>query len=282
MLTNHYSEIFNLSLNKDENRQRNCLFNLPKEEIYIRGEESLGKLKFANAEDLILLSINMMKKRRNIQMAEYSRQYLYLDEIIRFKEEGKDHNILNSIKNTSSKRPNSVIQSNEKLLTSVIYLWKTCTLFKNRIVQRCFHLDPKEESKIMVKEPIIYYSPELSKIKNNSLIQRKGHLHHYILDAGTNKDPWIKSFVVIQRPYLYIYKHKNCIEIVDVINLLDAKVSYNTEVMKTMNKENIFEVYTPYHNIYLQASNKKDMIQWLNTIDPLGVGAAMSNVHQQK
>jgi len=306
MLTNYYNETFNLVLHKDENGQKNCLFHLPKEEIYIRGEECLGKLKFYNAEDLIIFSINMMKRRRNRQLAEYSRQYLYLNEIISKNNSDKEginsrdlsifHRSLNSrtranlivsstsISNSSSNSINKPpSRSDEKLLISVIYLWKNYTIFKNRVIKPYFYLDSSSKDESIEKgEQLVYYNPEFSKVKSSIISQKKGHLYHPDLGTDPEKEPWIKSYVVIQKPYLYIYKHKNCIELVDVINLLDAKVSYNTEYMKSFNKENIFEVYTQYHNIYLQASNKKDMIQWINIIDPLGVGAAMSNIHQQK
>ncbi|ORX53879.1 kinesin-domain-containing protein [Piromyces finnis] len=290
-ITKQYVETFNLILNKDEDGQKNCLLQLPKEEVYVRGQEVLGLLKFLNAEYLILQSINMMKKRRNNQMAEFSRQYLYIEDCARQKQKKEekeeveevedDHTFSFRIPTSPSVR--SPIRNADKYI-SVIYLWKNCTIFKNRIIKRCFYLDRKEDQADAVKnESLLYYTPEFSKIRYTTLIQRKGYLYYPDPEVEVvNESSWFKSYVVIQRPYLYIYKNKNMVDIIDVINLLDAKVSYNQELKKTMNKEFVFEVYTQYHSVILQASNKKDMIQWITTIDPLGVGIAMSNIHQQK
>jgi hypothetical protein len=289
-ISKQYIETFNLALTKDENGQKNCLLHLPKEDIYIRGQEDLGLLKFYNAEDLIIQSINMMKKRRNNQTAEFSRQYLYLEDCAAKKrkevkeEEGEEEEDDHFINYRSPTSPSTRMPiRNADRFISVIYLWKNCTIFKNRIIKRCFYLDSKEDSEATKNENQIFYTPEFSKIKYTTLVQKKGHLYYPDSEAEVDtENSWLKSYVVIQRPYLFIYKHKNMIDIIDVINLLDAKVSYNQELMQTMNKENVFEVYTQYHSVILQASNKKDMIQWITTIDPLGVGVAMSNVNQQK
>lgn len=126
------------------------------------------------------------------------------------------------------------------------------------------------------------------------IVSKKGYLH--FLEPHTNG--WVKRFVVVRRPYVYIYNSdKDAVERA-VLNLSKAQVEYSEDqqaMLKVGCQEpaplcaspwarlsapalpwqtpNTFAVCTEHRGILLQASSDKDMHDWLYAFNPLLAGS---------
>uniref|UniRef100_A0A8C5SR93 plus-end-directed kinesin ATPase n=1 Tax=Laticauda laticaudata TaxID=8630 RepID=A0A8C5SR93_LATLA len=101
------------------------------------------------------------------------------------------------------------------------------------------------------------------------IVSRKGYLH--FLEPHTNG--WVKRYVVVRRPYVYIYNSdKDSLERA-VLNLSSAQVEYSEDQQAMLKTPNTFAVCTEHRGILLQASNDKDMHDWLYAFNPLLAGS---------
>ena len=126
------------------------------------------------------------------------------------------------------------------------------------------------------------------------IVSKKGYLH--FLEPHTNG--WVKRFVVVRRPYVYIYNSdKDTVERA-ILNLSKAQVEYSEDqqaMLKVGRQEpallcappqvrdsalalpwqtpNTFAVCTEHRGILLQASSDKDMHDWLYAFNPLLAGS---------
>ncbi|KAJ6669184.1 hypothetical protein lerEdw1_007993 [Lerista edwardsae] len=107
---------------------------------------------------------------------------------------------------------------------------------------------------------------------------RKGYLH--FLEPHTNG--WVKRYVVVRRPYVYIYNSdKDSVERA-VLNLSSAQVEYSEDQQAMLKTPNTFAVCTEHRGILLQASNDKDMHDWLYAFNPLLAGSIRSKLSRRR
>ncbi|NXJ80078.1 KIF1B protein, partial [Trogon melanurus] len=144
------------------------------------------------------------------------------------------------------------------------------------------------------KEPQRLLVPDIQEIRVSPIVSKKGYLH--FLEPHTNG--WVKRFVVVRRPYVYIYNSdKDTVERA-ILNLSKAQVEYSEDqqaMLKVGHWEpvllralpwandsalalpqqtpNTFAVCTEHRGILLQASNDKDMHDWLYAFNPLLAGS---------
>lgn len=102
----------------------------------------------------------------------------------------------------------------------------------------------------------------------SSVVSKKGYLHF--------KEPlssnWAKHFVVVRRPYVFIYNSdKDPVER-GIINLSTAQVEYSEDQQAMVKTPNTFAVCTKHRGVLLQALNDKDMNDWLYAFNPLLAG----------
>uniref|UniRef100_A0A8V5H7I8 plus-end-directed kinesin ATPase n=1 Tax=Melopsittacus undulatus TaxID=13146 RepID=A0A8V5H7I8_MELUD len=103
---------------------------------------------------------------------------------------------------------------------------------------------------------------------SSSVVSKKGYLHF--------KEPlsssWAKHFVVVRRPYVFIYNSdKDPVER-GIINLSTAQVEYSEDQQAMVKTPNTFGVCTKHRGVLLQAINDKDMNDWLYAFNPLLAG----------
>ncbi|NXU87230.1 KIF1B protein, partial [Xiphorhynchus elegans] len=123
---------------------------------------------------------------------------------------------------------------------------------------------PEEE-----KEPQRLLVPDIQEIRVSPIVSKKGYLH--FLEPHTNG--WVKRFVVVRRPYVYIYNSdKDAVERA-VLNLSKAQVEYSEDQQAMLKTPNTFAVCTEHRGILLQASSDKDMHDWLYAFNPLLAGS---------
>uniref|UniRef100_A0A7N8X514 plus-end-directed kinesin ATPase n=1 Tax=Mastacembelus armatus TaxID=205130 RepID=A0A7N8X514_9TELE len=102
----------------------------------------------------------------------------------------------------------------------------------------------------------------------SSVVSKKGFLS--FMEPRSNS--WVKHFVVVRRPYVFIYNSdKDPVER-GVLNLSTAQVEYSEDQQAMLKTPNTFAVCTKHRGILLQANNEKDMNDWLYAFNPLLAG----------
>uniref|UniRef100_A0A8C8A6W0 plus-end-directed kinesin ATPase n=1 Tax=Oryzias sinensis TaxID=183150 RepID=A0A8C8A6W0_9TELE len=103
---------------------------------------------------------------------------------------------------------------------------------------------------------------------SRSVVSKKGFLS--FMEPRSNS--WVKHFVVVRRPYVFIYNSdKDPVER-GVLNLSTAQVEYSEDQQAMLKTPNTFAVCTKHRGILLQANNEKDMNDWLYAFNPLLAG----------
>uniref|UniRef100_A0A670J1W3 plus-end-directed kinesin ATPase n=1 Tax=Podarcis muralis TaxID=64176 RepID=A0A670J1W3_PODMU len=93
---------------------------------------------------------------------------------------------------------------------------------------------------------------------------------------------WAKHFVVVRRPYVFIYNSdKDPIER-GILNLSTAQVEYSEDQEAMVKTPNTFAVCTRHRGVLLQAINDKDMNDWLYAFNPLLAGTIRSKLARRR
>ncbi|XP_060097975.1 kinesin-like protein KIF1A isoform X11 [Heteronotia binoei] len=130
--------------------------------------------------------------------------------------------------------------------------------------------DEKETQRLLV--------PDIQEIRVSPIVSRKGYIH--FLEPHTNG--WVKRYVVVRRPYVYIYNSdKDSVERA-VLNLSSAQVEYSEDQQAMLKTPNTFAVCTEHRGILLQASSDKDMHDWLYAFNPLLAGSIRSKLSRRR
>ncbi|XP_077007470.1 kinesin-like protein KIF1B isoform X6 [Tamandua tetradactyla] len=127
------------------------------------------------------------------------------------------------------------------------------------------------------KNEFLNLVPDIEEIRAGSVVSKKGYLHF--------KEPlsssWAKHFVVVRRPYVFIYNNdKDPVER-GIINLSTAQVEYSEDQQAMVKTPNTFAVCTKHRGVLLQALNDKDMNDWLYAFNPLLAGTIRSKLSRR-
>ncbi|XP_042335344.1 kinesin-like protein KIF1B isoform X4 [Sceloporus undulatus] len=128
------------------------------------------------------------------------------------------------------------------------------------------------------KNEFLNLVPDIEEIRPGSVVSKKGYLHF--------KEPlspsWAKHFVVVRRPYVFIYNSdKDPVER-GIINLSTAQVEYSEDQQAMVKTPNTFAVCTRHRGVLLQAINDKDMNDWLYAFNPLLAGTIRSKLARRR
>uniref|UniRef100_A0A674PKE7 plus-end-directed kinesin ATPase n=1 Tax=Takifugu rubripes TaxID=31033 RepID=A0A674PKE7_TAKRU len=116
------------------------------------------------------------------------------------------------------------------------------------------------------KNEFLNLVPDIEEMR--SVVSKKGFLS--FMEPRSNS--WVKHFVVVRRPYVFIYNSdKDPVER-GVLNLSTAQVEYSEDQQAMLKTPNTFAVCTKHRGILLQALNEKDMNDWLYAFNPLLAG----------
>ncbi|XP_043120068.1 kinesin-like protein KIF1A isoform X10 [Puntigrus tetrazona] len=122
------------------------------------------------------------------------------------------------------------------------------------------------------------FIPNIQEIRVSPIVSKKGYLH--FLEPHTSG--WVKRYIVVRRPYVYLYRsERDCVERA-VINLSSAQVEYSEDQHTMLRAPNTFAVCTEHRNILLQATNDKEMHDWLYAFNPLLAGTIRSKLSRRK
>ncbi|XP_040608933.1 kinesin-like protein KIF1A isoform X9 [Mesocricetus auratus] len=128
------------------------------------------------------------------------------------------------------------------------------------------------------EEPQRLLVPDIQEIRVSPIVSKKGYLH--FLEPHTAG--WAKRFVVVRRPYAYMYNSdKDSVERF-VLNLSTAQVEYSEDQQAMLKTPNTFAVCTEHRGILLQANSDKDMHDWLYAFNPLLAGTIRSKLSRRR
>ncbi|XP_051984492.1 kinesin-like protein KIF1A isoform X5 [Xyrauchen texanus] len=122
------------------------------------------------------------------------------------------------------------------------------------------------------------FIPNIQEIRVSPIVSKKGYLN--FLEPHTSG--WVRRYIVVRRPYVYLYRsERDCVERA-IINLSSAQVDYSEDQQTMLRASNTFAVCTEHRNILLQASNDKEMHDWLYAFNPLLAGTIRSKLSRRK
>ncbi|XP_070278661.1 kinesin-like protein KIF1A isoform X7 [Myotis yumanensis] len=133
------------------------------------------------------------------------------------------------------------------------------------------------------KEPQRPLVPDIQEVRVSPIVSKKGYLH--FLEPHTAG--WAKRYVVVRRPYAYMYNNdKDTVERF-VLNLSTAQVEYSEDQQAMLKRgalqtPHTFAVCTEHRGILLQASSDKDMHDWLYAFNPLLAGTIRSKLSRRR
>ncbi|KAK0143159.1 Kinesin-like protein KIF1B [Merluccius polli] len=128
------------------------------------------------------------------------------------------------------------------------------------------------------KNEFLNLVPDIEEMRPGSVVSKKGTLS--FMEPRSNS--WVKHFVVVRRPYVFIYNSdKDPVER-GVLNLSTAQVEYSEDQQAMLKTPNTFAVCTKHRGILLQASNDKDMNDWLYAFNPLLAGTIRSKLARRR
>nr|XP_057928781.1 kinesin-like protein KIF1A isoform X10 [Doryrhamphus excisus] len=128
------------------------------------------------------------------------------------------------------------------------------------------------------KPRIRRFVPDIQEIRVSPIVSKKGYLH--FLEPHTNG--WVKRYVVVRRPYVYIYNTERDAVERAILNLSSAQVEYSEDQQAMLKTPNTFAVCTEHRGILLQATNDKDMHDWLYAFNPLLAGTIRSKLSRRR
>ncbi|XP_030078314.1 kinesin-like protein KIF1B isoform X4 [Microcaecilia unicolor] len=124
------------------------------------------------------------------------------------------------------------------------------------------------------KNEFLNLVPDIEELRPGTVVSKKGYLHF----REPQSNSWVKHFVVVRRPYVFLYNSdKDPVER-GIINLSTAQVQYSEDQKAMVKTPNTFAVCTKHRGILLQALNDKDINDWLYAFNPLLAGTIRADI----
>ncbi|XP_050723713.1 kinesin-like protein unc-104 isoform X8 [Eriocheir sinensis] len=134
--------------------------------------------------------------------------------------------------------------------------------------------DSQDSSPLVECRSMPLYVPEVEEIRISPVVSRKGYLN--VLDDRTNT--WIKRWVVVRRPYVFIFRDERDPVERGLINLATAQIEYSEDQQAMVRVRNSFSVVTKQRGFLLQTLGDKEVHDWLYAINPLLAGQIRSKL----
>ncbi|XP_052270651.1 kinesin-like protein unc-104 isoform X2 [Dreissena polymorpha] len=124
----------------------------------------------------------------------------------------------------------------------------------------------------------LIFAPDIEEVRVSPVVARKGYLN--FLDEKSNG--WVRKFVVVRRPFVFIYNSERDPMERGVINLTTAQIEYSEDQQSVLKARNTFTVLTRYRGFLLQTPDDKEFHDWLYAINPLLAGQIRSKLARRK
>merc|ERR1740128_677307 len=121
------------------------------------------------------------------------------------------------------------------------------------------------------------YIPELEEIRVSPCIAKKGYLN--VLEEKCKT--WKRRWVVVRRPYVFLYREERdpCERI--LINLATAKTEF-TNYHNATTVSNAFSIVTAERGFLIQAPSHRELHDWVYAINPLLAGQIRSKTARSR
>ncbi|XP_045522109.1 kinesin-like protein unc-104 isoform X13 [Pieris brassicae] len=116
------------------------------------------------------------------------------------------------------------------------------------------------------------YVPECEEVRVSAAVARRGYLN--VLQHGTHG--WKKRWLVVRRPYVFMYRDERDPIERALINLANAHVEYSEDQEQMVRMPNTFSVVSKERGYLLQTLGDKEVHDWLYAINPLLAGQIRS------
>ncbi|KAM0745754.1 kinesin-like protein [Meredithblackwellia eburnea MCA 4105] len=94
---------------------------------------------------------------------------------------------------------------------------------------------------------------------------RRGHM---AMLRDPTSDKWKKYWIVLRRPYLYLYESSSEIQETTVINISTVRVEQSPEIEQMLERKFSFAIFTHQNSYFFQAPDIRSMLDWIKSIDP--------------
>ncbi|KAI9295308.1 kinesin-domain-containing protein [Neoconidiobolus thromboides FSU 785] len=288
-LLSNISQLYQLILTPKMIRKRTELWKLDTATSYVRGEEYLGNWKPRGVE-LILENRKIqfnIRKRVELQMLRQANELRRLQNggmelvmpkidnpvqlnminnwwlgMINKKEEieGMEEDIKEEPESKVENGEGGIIGSNkaEKVKKDNVSISSDKTA--NSMTSENKNLDILNSQK--VPDQPVKMMGELKLIPKSTTITRKGYLLTPI-----DLTLWERRWIVIKRPFMYLYKDSYELEELLVFDLTSTRVDYNKDLEKLVGREGVFALYTKNNSYMFQAEGEGELMKWLKCID---------------
>lgn len=88
----------------------------------------------------------------------------------------------------------------------------------------------------------------------------------YILAPDEANKRWLRRYLELRRPYLHVHSVPDGDEL-NAINLANARIDHDPEIVKLLHRPNVFAVYAPHNTYLFAAKSEQEKIQWILKID---------------
>ncbi|XP_077998680.1 kinesin-like protein KIF1A [Glandiceps talaboti] len=122
------------------------------------------------------------------------------------------------------------------------------------------------------------FVPEVEEVRVSPIVSRKGYLN--FLEEKTSG--WQRRYVVVRRPYVYIYNHEKDPVERGLINLATAQIEYSEDAQAMLKTPNTFSVCTKFRGFLLQTNSDKEVHDWLYAFNPLLAGSIRSKLSRRR
>lgn len=119
---------------------------------------------------------------------------------------------------------------------------------------------------------LVLYVPDMEEIRISPVVARKGYLN--VLEHKTHG--WKKRWVMVRRPYVFIFRDERDPVERGLINLGTAQVEYSEDQAAMVRVPNTFSVVSKHRGYLLQTLHEREVHDWLYAINPLLAGQIRS------
>ncbi|CAL8148135.1 unnamed protein product [Orchesella dallaii] len=120
------------------------------------------------------------------------------------------------------------------------------------------------------------YVPEIEEVRISPIISRKGYLHV----CDDRRGVWRKRWIVVRRPYVFLYRDEKDPVVRNVLNLANSQVIYDPDAEGPLS--NMFTLASKDKTYTFQPPNDKDVQDWLYAVNPLLAGQIRSRMSLNK
>ncbi|KAI9491045.1 hypothetical protein BDB00DRAFT_789841 [Zychaea mexicana] len=263
------SGIFLVNLRPPMTRRLSQLWRLNTASKYVRGEEYLGSWR-PRGVSLVNDYKHIRERIRRKEQVAFTAQVLTL----RAARSQTSNGAINgksetTVVKSSNHVDTDVLTEEQAALTKrVLDLWeqklgsrKEIVISQDPPIPGMPDLDARQElrgsSKLLAEVKLVTQSDNVSK---------RGYLTY---QESAVHDKWVKRWLVIRRPYIYIYSNHTETDEQGVINVSSVRIDYNRALEQMIERTNVFALYTNNNAYTLQAGSRADMIDWISKIDQM-------------